>query len=144
MYTLTFCTGSANNICCNLIKLTCLHATNIWIVLTAGISCNRLTYHNTISILDVPAVEFPKCVHKLLHTISEDQCRSHEPCMLSMQTAQLLHERGWLPEVVMSSNSERTKQTLEAMQEAVDAFRYVWHRFYTLPASSRLIIAWFQ
>ena len=39
------------------------------------------------------------------------------------QTAQLLHEKGWLPEVVMSSNSERTRQTLEAMKEAVDAFR---------------------
>ena len=64
--------------------------------------------------------------------------------MLSIQTAQLLHERGWLPEVVMSSNSERTKQTLEAMQEAVDAFRYVWHSFSTLPESSRLIIGWFQ
>ncbi len=41
-----------------------------------------------------------------------------------MQTAQMLHEKGWLPEVVMSSNSERTRQTLEAMREAVDAFRY--------------------
>lgn len=41
-----------------------------------------------------------------------------------LQTAQMLHEKGWLPEVVMSSNSERTRQTLEAMREAVDAFRY--------------------
>lgn len=43
-------------------------------------------------------------------------------CVLQ-QTARMLHERGWLPEVVMSSNSERTRQTLEAMKEAVDAFR---------------------
>ena len=39
------------------------------------------------------------------------------------QTAQMLHEKGWLPEIVMSSNSHRTRQTLEAMKEAVEAFR---------------------
>lgn len=44
--------------------------------------------------------------------------------MKLMQTAQMLHEKGWLPAVVMSSNSERTRQTLEAMRETVDAFRY--------------------
>lgn len=43
--------------------------------------------------------------------------------VLLHQTARMLHEKGWLPEVVMSSNSERTRQTLDAMKEAVDAFR---------------------
>lgn len=44
-------------------------------------------------------------------------------CASVLQTAQLLRQRGWLPGMVLSSNSRRTRQTLDAMKEAVDAFR---------------------
>lgn len=54
------------------------------------------------------------------------------------QTAQMLREKGWLPEVVMSSNSARTRQTLDAMRDAVGAFRQAKTHFrgslYTIAA----------
>lgn len=75
---------------------------------------------------------------------TDPQTRDHERSITDMgrkaaqQTAQMLHEKGWLPEVVMSSNSERTRQTLEAMREAVDAFRHAETHFrgslYTIAA----------
>ena len=36
--------------------------------------------------------------------------------------AELLASRGWLPDLIMSSNSLRTRQTLQAMSAAVAAF----------------------
>ena len=57
---------------------------------------------------------------KLYLTVTDTS--ADDACTL-LQTAQLLYEKGWLPEVVMSSNSQRTRQTLEAMKEAVGAFR---------------------
>ena len=38
------------------------------------------------------------------------------------QVAEKLASRGWLPDLIMSSNSLRTRQTLQAMAEAVAAF----------------------
>ena len=38
------------------------------------------------------------------------------------QVAQKLARRGWLPDLIMSSNSLRTRQTLQAMAEAAAAF----------------------
>lgn len=75
---------------------------------------------------------------------ADPQTKDHERSITDLgrqaaaQTARMLHEKGWLPEVVMSSNSERTRQTLEAMKEAVDAFRHAETHFrgslYTIAA----------
>ena len=39
-----------------------------------------------------------------------------------MQVAEKLAERGWLPDLIVSSDSTRTKQTLETMADAHPAF----------------------
>lgn len=39
-----------------------------------------------------------------------------------MQVAEKLAERGWLPDLIVSSDSTRTKQTLEIMADAHPAF----------------------
>ncbi|EIE24497.1 phosphoglycerate mutase-like protein [Coccomyxa subellipsoidea C-169] len=40
----------------------------------------------------------------------------------AMEVAQKLAERGWLPDLIMSSDSSRTRQTLSTMAAAVAAF----------------------
>ena len=39
-----------------------------------------------------------------------------------MQVAEKLAEKGWLPDLIVSSDSTRTKQTLDTMAEAHPAF----------------------
>ena len=43
-------------------------------------------------------------------------------CEHGMQVAEKLAERGWLPDLIVSSDSTRTKQTLEIMADAHPAF----------------------
>ncbi len=44
------------------------------------------------------------------------------PQSFYMQVAARLAEKGWLPDLIVSSNSTRTKQTLDTMAEAHPAF----------------------
>lgn len=39
-----------------------------------------------------------------------------------LQVAEMLAERGWVPDLIMSSDSMRTRQTLDTMIDAVAAF----------------------
>ena len=42
--------------------------------------------------------------------------------MWTRQVAQKLAERGWLPDLIMCSDSSRTQQTLSTMADAIAAF----------------------
>ncbi|DBA90882.1 TPA: hypothetical protein ACH3X2_004252 [Trebouxia sp. C0005] len=108
---------------------------------------NGATNSSSLQMIDVQAPKRRRLIimrHADSIERTDPQTRDHERCITDMgrkaaqQTAQMLHEKGWLPEVVMSSNSERTRQTLEAMREAVDAFRHAETHFrgslYTIAA----------
>lgn len=41
----------------------------------------------------------------------------------TLQIAVQLQDKGWLPELIVCSNSTRTRQTLEAMSAVVSAFK---------------------
>ena len=43
-------------------------------------------------------------------------------CTHGTQVAEKLAERGWLPDLIMSSDSSRTRQTLSVMAATVAAF----------------------
>lgn len=47
----------------------------------------------------------------------------NQSCNAPAQVAAKLAERGWLPDVIVSSDSTRTKQTLAMMAEAHPAFQ---------------------
>ena len=47
-------------------------------------------------------------------------CPENQGCFC-LQVAKQLQEHGWLPSVIMCSNSLRTQQTLDSMKDAVDA-----------------------
>ena len=42
--------------------------------------------------------------------------------LMTLQVAERLAEQGWLPDLIVSSDSTRTKQTLDTMAEAHPAF----------------------
>ena len=44
------------------------------------------------------------------------------PHLMGLQVAEKLAEKGWLPDLIVSSDSTRTKQTLDTMAEAHPAF----------------------
>ena len=44
------------------------------------------------------------------------------PAFWGLQVAEKLAEKGWLPDLIVSSDSTRTKQTLDTMAEAHPAF----------------------
>lgn len=44
------------------------------------------------------------------------------PHLVGLQVAEKLAEKGWLPDLIVSSDSTRTKQTLDTMAEAHPAF----------------------
>lgn len=66
------------------------------------------------------------------HADSEDSCgpglRDHDRAITALgreaaaRVAQELHDRGWVPDLIVCSNAMRTKQTLETMRDAVKGF----------------------
>lgn len=67
-----------------------------------------------------------------------DRPLSKRGCLAAASIASKLHKLGWLPELILSSDATRTRQTLQIMQEHVKDFLeaevHFMASFYSVPA----------